>query len=431
MTRFPGPLSSSILEDAGVYYAKTTMSSEASIAEGDGPIVKDWDGFSFIDFHCNASVTNLGYNHPRINEAIDKQKVTGNIFSENHTAADRWAMELAKLLTKRSHVPKPAKAYFGNSGTEANEAALKLCRAFRWERGERDRWDLIFFKNAFHGRTGGILSGTTSKPEVQRDPFLTPWDKEHTIDPTYPTKGVNSEYFQKYFSSLDPTKINALFIELPCQGEGGIIPADMEMVKYVYEWTRKNGILFVIDAIQCGMGRTGYIFGCDPAFWTAVQPDIITLGKALGGGLPIGATIFRADLDFKKNGMHSSTFGGGAMVMRTALAAFAEIEKLILGGSVNLLEARMRNALTGIHGKFPAFIKETRGVGAMWAHEIVFPEIRDMIITRCEELVETEEYGLRLLGAGRKTIRFMPPLNIDYDTLMLGFRLYEKVLSSI
>lgn len=428
---FPGPVSSEILGKAEKFSATTTMGSRICVSQRRGPFVYDYDGFRFIDFHCDASVNNLGGNHPAIVEAMLSQIVTGNFFSEFHNAPNGPAMELAELLAEKSPVPHPAKVYFGSSGAEANEAALKICRAFRKRRGEQNRQETIFFRNAFHGRTLGILPGTNSKPEVQRDPFLTQWDIEHSAYPPYPTNGLNKEYFQKYFASLDPAKISALFIELPCQGEGGIIPADAKMVEYVYEWTRKNDVLFIADAIQCGMGRTGHLFGCSPGFWAAVEPDIITIGKALGGGLPIGATIFGADLDFEKTGMHSSTFGGGPMVMRVALAAFNEIRALILNCTVSKLEEKMRQTLTGIAQKFPGLITETRGMGAMWAHEFASPETRDRVVEKCERLVEEEDCGVRLLGAGRKAIRFMPPLNIDHETLELGFSLYEKALSTI
>lgn len=428
---FPGPISSEILNKAEKFSATTTMSSRICVSQRRGSFVYDYDGFRFIDFHCDASVNNLGGNHPAIMEAMLSQIVTGNFFSEFHNAPNGPAIKLAELLAEKSPVPHPAKVYFGNSGAEANETALKLCRAFRKKQGEQNRQGTIFFKNAFHGRTLGILTGTNSKPEVQCDPFLTQWDREHSVYPPYPVNGLNKEYFQKYFASLDPTKISALFIELPCQGEGGIIPANTEMVKYIYEWTRKNGVLFIADAIQCGMGRTGHLFGCNPTFWAAFKPDIITIGKALGGGLPIGVTIFRADLDFEKTGMHSSTFGGGPLVMRTALAVFQEIERLILNEAVLALEVEMRNVLVEIARKFSHFITETRGIGAMWAHEFASPETRDRVVEKCERLVEEKDCGVRLLGAGRKAIRFMPPLNIDHETLKLGFSLYEKVLSTI
>lgn len=428
--KFPGPISTQLLKDADTYCATTTMASRICVSRRYGPIVEDYDGFKFIDFHCDASVNNLGGDHPVLKEAMLSQAGTGNFFSEHNNSPVDQTVRLSKLLTEKSPVPTPAKVYIGNSGAEANEAALKLCRCYRWRHGEENRWSTIFFENAFHGRTLGILPGTSSKPETQRDPFWTSWDKNHTHTPPYPTKGTNAYYFKKYFADIDPNLISIVFIELPCQGEGGVIPADMELVRYVYEWTRKHDIFFVVDSIQCGMGRTGHLFGCDPTVWGWLKPDILVLGKALGGGQPNGATIYKSDLDFKP-GMHSSTFGGGPVVTTTSLAAFKEIEKLILNGTVGLLAERLRADLTDIQEKFPHFITETRGVGAMWAHEIVSPEIRDRVIEKCEELVETEECGLRLLGAGRKAIRFMPPLNIDHKTLELGFSLYEKVLSSV
>ena len=200
-------------------------------------------------------------------------------------------------------------------------------------------------------------------------------------------------------------------------------------MKEIYKATRENGIFFIVDAIQCGMGRTGTLFGTER--WPWLTPDILTLGKAFGGGIPIGIAIFRADLDFQKKGMHSSTFGGGPMASRAGLAVLVEIQRLIEDGTIAGLEKRLSFHLTELEKKFPALILETRGIGAMWAHKIVSTEQRDQIIKRCEDLAAEEEYGVRLLAAGRKAIRFMPPLNIPYDVLQLGLSLYEKVLSSM
>lgn len=429
--KFPGPAASRILKESGDWYATTTMGSRVCVMGRDGPIVKDYDGFKFIDFHCDASVNNLGGNHPAITEALLAQIETGNIFSEHHNAPNPHAIELARLLTAKSPVPQPAKVYFGNSGAEANETAIKICQAARRRKGELARHRTICFKDAFHGRTLGILPCTNSKPETQRDPFWNGCDRENTICLPYPKKGTSPRLFEDYFHDINPATIDRLIIELPCQGEGGVIPADEAAVRVIYDQTRKHNIFFIVDAIQCGMGRTGHLFGCDPLYYRWLAPDILTLGKALGGGIPVGATIFRAELDFAEKGMHSSTFGGGPLVMRTGLRVLGEIENLILANTVGLLQTRMHHSLTELGKKFQHIVTETRGVGAMWAHEIVSAESRDRIIQKSEELAESEEYGLRLMGAGRKAIRFMPPLNIPLETLTLGFALYEKVLSSV
>ncbi len=427
--KFPGPVSAGLLKDAARFYATTTMGSRICVAGRDGAVLCDYDGFKFVDFHCDASVNNLGGRHEAILRAIRNQADTGNIFSEHHSAPNLAAVELAKQLTDICPVMKPAKVYFGNSGAEASETAVKLCKAARRTRGETTKQKTIYFKNSFHGRTLGVIAGTNSKPETQRDPFWDHCDRENTIYLPYPAKGTNPSLYRDCFSRLNTASIDKLFIELPCQGEGGIIPAREECVKEIYEFTRENDIFFIVDAIQCGMGRTGTLFGCDR--WPWLAPDIINLGKALGGGIPIGATIFRADLDFTKPGMHSSTFGGGPLASRMALAVIPEIEHLISSGKIRELETNLQTNLTKLQKDFPAVISETRGIGAMWAHEIVSAEHRDRIIARCEDIAAKEEYGVRLLGAGRKAIRFMPPLNIPLHILNLGMRLYEKVLSSM
>ena len=425
----PGPIAVSLLKDAELYYATTTMSSRICVARRAGSVVQDYDGFRFIDFHCDASVNNLGGRHQRIHDAFETQLKTGNIFSEHHSAPNLAAVELAKLLALKSPVPRPAKVYLANSGAEANETAIKICQAYRASQSETWKTKTIYFTNAFHGRTLGILPGTNSKPEVQRNPFWSHCDKENSIYLPYPVYGTSWRNYEEYFAHVNPATTGKLFIELPCQGEGGIIPADENCVKYIYEACAEKDIFFTVDAIQCGMGRTGTLFGCDRWEWLA--PDILTLGKALGCGIPIGATIFRAHLDFTKPGMHSSTFGGGPLVSCLGLTAFNEIKKLIEDDVVTNLEERLRDKLTALQEKFPAIISETRGLGAMWAHDIVSTKLRDDIIRKAEELATEEEYGLRLLGAGRKAIRFMPPLNISADILDLGLSLYEKVLSSL
>lgn len=428
---FPGPVACGLMKEAECYCATTTVGSRIHVARREGALVEDYDGFMFIDFHCDASVNNLGGNHPVINEVIERQARSGNIFSEHHNAPNLAAVELSKMLVEKSPVRKPAKAYLANSGTEANETATKISMAARRKSQQYDKKKVIYFKNSFHGRTLGVIAGTNSKPEVQRDPFWDHCDQENVVYLPYPRRGTNFRLYEEYFKDMNPALIDRMFIELPCQGEGGIIPADDRSVQYLFEACRENDIFVVVDAIQCGMGRAGSLFGCERYSWLGLQPDMITLGKALGGGLPIGAVIFRAELDFKKKGMHSSTFGGGPMVARLGLAVIKEIEALISKGQVQKLEIALGAHLHQLQKKFPAIVFETRGIGAMWAHEIVDQETRDLIIRKAEELVETEEYGLRLLSAGKKAIRFMPPLTIGEEMQNRGFGLYEKVLSSL
>ncbi len=428
MREFPGPEAKKILENAKKYYATTTVSSRIVAAAGEGAIIKDVDGFEFIDLHCDASVNNLGRNNKGIADAILKQLNTGNIFSESHNAPNPKAVSLAKILCERSPVRQPSKVFFSNSGAEANEAARKLCLAYRWKRKEKQkRRKAIYFQSGFAGRTAGVLPATSSKAEAQRDPFWTETDIEDSIYITYPGQYDNPEKTISEFEKIDLSAVDRILIELPCQGEGGIIPANEMAVKYIYEKTRAAGVLWISDCVQCGMGRTGTLFGCDLYDW--LEPDILTLGKALGGGLPIGATIFREYLDFKE-GQHSNTFGGGPIVMSAAIEAFWQIEDIIKSGFIKKIESTIYGGLMYAWVKnMNIASKPPRGKGAMWALEFNSKEIRNRVIEVAEELAVSERYGLRILGAGRNSIRIMPPLTISIELLESAMDLLVKTLS--
>lgn len=427
MKQFPGPKTEAVLEKAKKYYATTTQDSRIVIAGGDGAIVTDVDGYQFYDLHCDASVNNLGRNDSGIRRQIIEQLSTGNFFSEHHNAPNEKASELAKILCEKSPVQKPSKVFFSNSGAEANEAARKLCAAYRHRMHESGRRTAIYFKNGFAGRTKGVLAGTSSKSEVQSIPFLDHCDTLNSIYLPYPTK-KNKEETLKSFDNLILARVDRILIELSCQGEGGIIPADIDAVLEIITRAQNAGIICIVDAIQCGMGRDGSMFGCDHLIFS-MEPDILTLGKALGGGLTIGATIFRSDLDFEKNGMHSNTFGGGPLVMSVALEVFPRVEHLVESGAVRNIENILSGYLFRICSGFQNVVEgEPRGRGAMWAVEFVNEGVRERVVKCAEEIVVSEGIGLRLLGAGRKSVRFMPPLTISDEDLKKALSIFEKVL---
>ncbi len=427
MKEFPGPKALAVLEKAKKYYATTTQNSRVVVKSGEGAIVTDVDGNQFFDLHCDASVNNLGRNNSGIRTRIIEQSVTGNMFSEHHSAPNAKATDFAEILCEKSPVPKPAKVFFSNSGAEANEAARKLCRAYRLRKGEAYRKTNIYFFNGFAGRTKGVLAATSSKPEVQRDPFWDHCDQVNSLYLPYPRE-ISFEQTLKRFENFMLEHVDSLLIELSCQGEGGIIPASAYAVSRIIEKAQAAGVICIVDAIQCGMGRDGSMFGCDHLAF-GITPDILTMGKALGGGLPIGATIFRGDLDFEKKGQHSNTFGGGPMVMSSAIEAFFQIEKMLSLGFVGILENILSENLLEIYSRHPNIMaKKPRGRGAMWALEFVSAEIRDLVIQRSEEAVTIEGKGLRLLGAGDKSIRFMPPLNIAPEDLKRALGIFDRTL---
>ena len=428
--KFPGKHSRAVLEKAERYYATTTANSRALVATGDNAIITDPDGLMYIDLHCGAGVNNLGMNNPHIIEAIRAQMGTGIIHSEHHNAPNPLAVELSELLATTCPVKKPSKVFLSNSGAEANEAAIKLCEAWKFHMGQfyagpRYRNKAIYFENGFAGRTHGVLSATSSNSAVQRDPFWTHCDQESAIYLPYPTKD-NASLLKRRLHPINLHEVDRLLIELPCQGEGGIIPADEETLAYLYNATQKFGIRWITDAIQCGMGRCGTLYG--PELFPWLESDILTLGKALGGGIPMGATVFSAHLDWK-HGEHSNTFGGGPLASRVALTVIGEITRLLANGAV----AHISEMIASFSSSFLSHpcVTDVRGLGAMWAIELTTPDLRNAFIRIGEEMATAECYGLKLLAAGKKSVRIMPPLTIEETTLTTALQQLSLALHEV
>ena len=413
-----------IWEEAKRWCATTTMNSRVPLAWGADALVTDYDGKKYIHLHSEVGVMNLGFGHARVANVLIEQIITGIMGAHHNDAPSKPSVDACKLLATRAPVKKPAKVYLGNSGTEANEAAIKACKAYRYHRGEKSlRAKAIYFFNSFHGRTLGSLPGTTSKPEVQQYPFLDHCDNENSIYLPYPTR----EHFpllKEELKRIAWETVNYLLIELPCQGEGGIIPVDEEILQYLYECVRLHDVIWISDCVQCGIGRTGTLFGADCFPW--LESDILTLGKALAGGIPIGATIFHERFDFQP-GEHSSTFGGNPLASSVIPVVIEEVERIIENNAVSEIESILYTRLNRM--RHHSSVIDVRGRGAMWGIEFAAPEIQKRIIDIGEnELVRHHTHGLKLLGAGKKTIRIMPPLTIEPKTLERAMDLFALAL---
>src|SRR3989344_5704854 len=419
MKEFPGPDARMWLAKNKKYYATNTQTSLIVPDEEKShlSVIVDVDGFQFIDLKCGAGVSNLGHQH----------KSTNIRHFEHHDGPVPSAIEFAEILAETAPVKKPAKVFFCNSGAEANEAARKACQAFRFHDGERySRNKAIYCVNGFAGRTMGVLSATTSKAKVQRDPFITDEELARSIYIPYPTK-ENSRQIIDTLRGLDLRWVDRNLIELFCQGEGGIIPADEETVRYLYDELQKMGIFWITDAVQCGMGRTGSLFGYD---FSWLESDLLTMGKALGDGLPIGAVIFNANLDWRP-GEHSNTFGGNPTVMRAGISAFFEIKRLVESGEVKKVEQVLRDWLHFFAAGHRDLITEVRGIGAMWAVEFATPEMRNRFREVAENMTVSHGMGLALLGCGEKAVRIMPPLNIGLVELKAAMYLFGLALEDL
>ncbi len=357
--------------------------------KGKGAYVEDEKGQIYLDFLSGLGVNNLGHCHPAVVKAVTEQ--ANRLIHTSNLYYTEPQIELSRLLIENSSLDK---VFFSNSGAEANEGAIKLARKFFQGRGE-NKFEIISFKNSFHGRT--LATVTATGQEKYHEGFK----------PLLP--GIR--YAQ--FNDLDSVEklINqqtcAVLVE-PIQGEGGINPASEEFLKGLKDLCNKKGVLLIFDEVQCGIGRTGKLFAYENY---NVIPDILTLAKSLGGGLPIGAMLAKEDVaNAFKPGDHASTFGGNPL----ACAAGCAVIKTLICGLLEEGRLRGESLMSQLKNIKSPLIKEVRGIGLMIGVEI----------EKGEEVFKgfLDKKILCNLIAG-KTLRFLPPLVITEKE-------EEKVISS-
>jgi predicted acetylornithine/succinylornithine family transaminase len=348
---------------------------------GRGARLWDAEGNEYLDFLCGISVTNLGHCHPRVVRALREQAGelmhVGNLF---YTAP---AMRLAERLSESS---LGGKVYFCNSGAEANEAAIKLARK------ARPAGDVVVLHGAFHGRTYGALSATPQ--EAKQAPFAPLVPGFRAIEPT-----------PEAIAEAVDGRTAALLLE-PIQGETGVHVLSDELLRSARAACDEHGAALIFDEVQCGMGRTGTLWAYEQ---TGVRPDAITVAKALGGGLPIGALITAERLaDVLQPGDHGSTFAGGPVVAASALAALELTDDPRLLRRVGELGQRLAAGFEQL-----PHVLAVRGRGLMLAGEL---DVSAPQVTR-RALFERR---LVVNATGPSTLRLLPPLTIDVDELDEG-----------
>lgn len=352
------------------------------LVHGEGVTLYDSEGNTYLDFVAGIAVNALGYSDPEIVETIE-QSAKGLLHVSNlyYTAPQ---VELAKMLVERSFADK---VFFCNSGAEANEAAIKFARKRSFQRGESDRTELVAFTGSFHGRTMGVL-GLTAREKYQK-PFR----------PLLP--GITIAEYNNLDSAAAAIsdKTAAVFVE-PVQGEGGINTATAEFLQGLRKLCDAHGALLVCDQVQCGMGRTGDVFSHS---FSGIEPDMITLAKSLGGGLPIGAVLASDDVaQHVEPGDHGSTFAGGLLVTRLAQVIVRRISEPAMLTHVSEVGEYLRAQLRKIESKH---IVEVRGRGLMCAMELD---------TAAAPVIQAGyKHGLLLVNAGANVVRFVPPLVIE------------------
>lgn len=366
---------------------------------GDGAHLVDQDGRRYVDFFSGIAVSSLGYGHRDLVRAIRQQ--AGNLLHSSNWFYNREQNEAARLIAGASF---PGKTLFVNSGTEANEAAIKLARRYGMNRN-RNRYQIVSFTNSFHGRTYGGMSATAQK-------------KIHDgFGPLVP--GFRYLPFNDVTAFAKEAKKNrglcAVMIEM-VQGEGGIVIADREFVREVFRICAKNEILTIVDEVQTGIGRTGAMFAYQHY---DVVPDIITMAKGLGGGVPVGALHAKNFLpEFLPRGTHGTTFGGNHLACAAAAAVLKQMGKKGFLDGVRRIGDFFFERL-GELKKRHGFIRDVRGMGLHIGIEIDRPGA-DLVRRALEE-------GLVINCTAEKVIRIMPPLAITLKAARAGMEILERL----
>jgi 4-aminobutyrate aminotransferase len=433
ITPLPGPKAKQIVErDRQVLSPSYTRDYPLVAKRGHGAVIEDVDGNSFLDFAAGIAVVSTGHCHPDVVAAIQKQAaelihMSGTDFYYPNM------VELAEKLASIAPGKEPKRVYFGNSGTEAVEAAIKLAKYHT----KRDK--LVAFHGAFHGRTMGALSLTASRA-VQRKGFGTllsgvfhmPYPD--TYRGTYGIRPENASadclsYLENelFRRRVDPDEVAGIFIE-PVQGEGGYLPAPAEFLQGLEKICRKYGIMLVADEVQSGMGRTGKWWAVD---YAGVEPDIICTAKGIASGMPLSAIITKASVMDWTPGAHASTFGGNPVCIAASLATLALIEKSYMANAARMGEFIKRQ--TADWPERHRIVGEIRGRGLMIGIEFVrdqktkerAPDLRNRIVQMAFHK------GLLVLGSGDTTLRLCPPLMIDEEQAEFAVRTLDGIISEI
>ncbi|MCS7165084.1 MAG: aminotransferase class III-fold pyridoxal phosphate-dependent enzyme [Candidatus Calescibacterium sp.] len=430
VSQIPGPKVLEIAQQEKELLATSTKcwDTPAGPVEAKGIYFKDEDGNVLMDW-TNGMVVILGHNHPQWNKAIIDQ-LSKFVYFNGPDFVYNVQKEAARILTEITPGKWKKKVFFCNSGTEANEAAIKIARI------SQKKNLIVGFIGAFHGRTQGSLSLTASK-SVQRKGYTAYLNNSFSVpypycyrcwyNMTYPSCDLYCiRIIERYFQHNLPPDDIAAFIYEPVQCEGGYIVPPRESFKLLKSILDKYGILMIADEVQTGFGKSGYMFASS---YFEVEPQIITLAKAISNGLPMGATVFEASLDFKEQGMHSNTFGGNALACRSLVEVYNIINQENLLERVRKLGDYFKNKLIELMNDSKV-IGDVRVLGMLVGIEFVKDkktkeparEIRDFIIRKAYEK------GLLLLSCGQSVIRITASYIITEEEIDQGIRIIREAV---
>lgn len=429
----PGPKSKELLALRDKYVPKAVWNTvPIFVAESEGAIIRDVDGNQYIDFATGISSLNIGHRHPEVIKAI-KEQVDKYLHLCFHVTLYEPYIRVAEKLANIAPGNFDKKVVLVNSGAEAVENAVKIARRYS------GKPSIITFEHAFHGRTRLAMSLTghvhpykygfgVMDPAIYRVPYA--YCYRCSFGHEYPACNMRClEYIRELLAvHISPDEVAAIIVE-PVEGEGGFIVPPKEFIQGLRKICDENNILLIADEVQSGMGRTGKMFAVEHS---NVVPDIITMAKSLGGGLPLAAAISRADVvDVVQTGGLGGTFGGNPVSCVAALKTIEIVQSLL--DNVPKLGSLLMKRLKEIQEKYEA-IGDVRGLGLMVGVEFVkdrktkepAKELRNKVLSECHK------NGLIVLGAGayHNVVRFLPPLNISEELLNKGVDIFEKAVKT-
>jgi len=384
------------------YVLHTYARNYVNFTHGRNATLYDDTGQDYIDLTSGIGVVSVGHANPRLSEAIcDQAKKIIHI--SNLFAIEPQAL-LAKRLVELSGYDM--RLFFANSGAEANEGAIKIARKYGEVDGQIKRYKIVTLKHSFHGRTITALKATGQ-------------EAMHTYFGPFPDGFVYAEDIEQVPQLLDDHTV-AVMIEL-IQGEGGVEPQDKEAVQRLAKILKERDILLIVDEVQTGIYRTGELLASN---LYEIEPDIITLAKGLGGGVPIGAVMTRLK-DIFAPGDHGSTFGGNYLSTRAALEVLDILEEEKERGSLDHRMIYFEERLKAIAAKFSNLFEKEVGLGLMRGLRAKEADIQNEIIKKAFE------ERVLVLKAGRNTVRFLPPLTITKEEIDEGLGRFERALETL
>jgi acetylornithine/N-succinyldiaminopimelate aminotransferase len=391
-----------LIEKEKKYLIPTYTRPAIVLDKGEGMKVWDLEGKQYYDFIGGIAVNALGYSHPKLVQAI-KDQAEKLIHCSNLYYSEPQVI-LAQRLVDLSCGDK---VFFGNSGAEVNEGAIKIAIKYFKNQG-KDKHKIIYMKNSFHGRTIATLAAT-GQYKYQKDYLaILPKFKEAIFNKLESVK----EAFDK--------EVAAVLVE-PIQGEGGINIATQEFIKGLKELCNREGILLIFDEIQCGLGRTGKMFAYQHY---GIEPDILTIAKSLGGGIPIGAFIAKDKVAFSfKPGDHGTTFGGNPLACAAAIANLKILQEEGLVEKCQKKGEYFKTQLEDLQEKYPQKIEEVRGLGLMVGMEL--KEEGKEIVKKCVE------EGVLINCVAKKVLRFLPPLIVEKEEIDYLIEVLDKIFKKM